>query len=122
MPSHPAGELFAKAKELADTAKAVVDLGKARATLDELSAALRACEDPTQVAAMQQRLATVVGDLRAQLGAGGSVQRLAEQLGVGGEAWVRTALAQATALAGEPRVQKAVGPLLAELRTLLNAK
>jgi hypothetical protein len=126
-----AGE--AAAKDASNALKAATDLmGKAsdlvknvgtfdqvKSTFSNLTQSLQGVTDGASAEQAKAKLAEYVGQLKSQLGDGGTLAKWTASLGSAGDGVMKAVLDQVAKLSANPDVQKAIGPVLDQVKGLL---
>ncbi len=111
-----AADLMGKA---GDALKQVTDLNQVKATFTNLTQSLQGVTDGATATQAKAKLAECVAQLQTQLGAGGTLAKWTSTLGSTGDGLTKALLDQVTKLSSNPDVQKAIGPVLEQVKGLL---
>jgi hypothetical protein len=101
-----------------DLARKVGSLDAIKQTCSDLAASLKGITDGPTATKAKGKLSEITGSLRTQLD-GKTVSNWTDKLGSTGQSMLKAMQDKVTKLAQDPEVQKAVGPVLAELKGLL---
>jgi hypothetical protein len=117
----PAPQATETAPSLADRAKGLAskfNVDAVKATFTKLGESLQKIDDPATAEQAKGKLEQVVTTLKSYLGDERKLEDLGAKLGDGGKDLVKQVKAKIDELAAKPDVQKAIGPVLAELKAL----
>lgn len=121
-PAEAAPAVPATPPSLVDKAKGLASKFNAEAvktSFTKLGESLQKLDDPAAAQQAKAKLEGMVATLKTQLGDERTIQSYMDKLGDGGTKLVQQVKAQIEKLAANPEVQKVIGPVLAELKTML---